>query len=405
MELCGVPANLLTTLRSAAAEAGSIRIALVGGIVRDSLLHHSCREPRGNPVDIDLVVEGSAAMLARVLQQRLKIPTSPRLHPSYDTAGLILDGKPLDIATARTEIYPAPGYNPVITPGSLESDLARRDFSVNAIALDLGSGRLVDPHHGCEALARRELEFLHSHSVADDPTRIVRAARYAARLGFRLALSSYSQLSSTINSWPWPWRQGDLPTTAPPALGVRLRMELELLFKHEPRTIALQLLQQWGALELLDPGLQRESDWQRRLRCARWLGVDPLLGYIIAADKPLALASRLQLPIRQQRLLTEALLVRHRLTSSQMQAELHGWRPSQWCYFLENSGSLPAAIALCACLNLRWTPTLRRWFWRWRLCKSPESSHQLIVQGWVPGAELGAELQRRRLAALDREED
>ena len=70
----------------------------------------------------------------------------------------------------------------------------------------------------------------------------------------------------------------------------------------EGEALQLQLLQQWGALELLDSGLQRESDWQRRLRCAHWLGVNPLLGYIIAADKPLALASRLQLPIRQQRL-------------------------------------------------------------------------------------------------------
>ena len=405
MEVYGLPANLISVLRAAAAEAGNFRIALVGGIVRDTLLQGSYRDPHRDLSDIDLVVEGSATALAHVLQRRSQMLANLRFYQAYDAVSLVFEGFLLDLATARTETYPVPGCNPVTTPGSLENDLARRDFRANAMALDLSSGQLIDPHHGYTSLLRRELEFLHSHSVTDDPTRIVRAARYAARLGFKLTASSRSQINTTLNSWPWSWHQGDSPAAASPALAVRLRMELELLFYREPTTTALQLLQQWGALKLLDLRLQFECDWPRRLRCARWLGLNPLLAYIVAASKPLDLAARLQLPIQQQRLLLRASLLQHRLRSSQVEMVWRDWRPSQWCRFLEGFGTPADAVALCACLKQPWAPVLRRWFWHWRLYRSPQSSHQLLAQGWMPGAKLGAELQRRRLMALDRKED
>ena len=87
-------------------------------------------------------------------------------------------------------------------------------------------------------LVSGQLRFLHGCSVQDDPTRVIRAARYAARLGFQLADESRAQILSTMDQWPWAWSQGDPPLAAPPALASRLRMELERLLEREPWSAA-----------------------------------------------------------------------------------------------------------------------------------------------------------------------
>jgi tRNA nucleotidyltransferase/poly(A) polymerase len=137
-----------------------------------------------------------------------------------------------EYALARTERKTARGYRGFVVHAApevtLEEDLRRRDLSINAMALDLVSGTLLDPHGGQADLKLRQLRFLHHGSVRDDPTRLVRGARYAARLGLELDALSADQAAATLAQWPWPWRQGDPPAEAPSALGTRLRMELEL---------------------------------------------------------------------------------------------------------------------------------------------------------------------------------
>ncbi|MFM8526109.1 MAG: CCA tRNA nucleotidyltransferase, partial [Cyanobacteriota bacterium] len=217
-----------------------LRLALVGGAVRDWLLHRVHRDPwRGLP-DLDLVVEDPSPLstetvlppahrLAAALQ-RLE-PSAVgfcRFHAAYGTVELELHGVLLDLASARCETYPQPAENPRVTLGGLETDLARRDFSINAMALVLdaaGTGEpwLLDPHGGQQDLVHRQLRLLHAASLRDDPTRLLRAARYAARLGFALAPESLRQAAETLAAWPWPWRPGDDPAQAPPALGTRLR--------------------------------------------------------------------------------------------------------------------------------------------------------------------------------------
>ena len=209
------------------------------------------------------MVEGDARQLALSLQricgsERL---TSCREHGSFGTVELCLDGVLLDLATARRESYPAPGENPVVQAGTLQADLVRRDFSVNAMAFDLISGELIDPHGGQRALQRRSLELLHRGSISDDPTRVVRAARYAARLDFDLAEDSLEQIRHTLERWPWSGSTGDARTKAPPALSTRLRMELDRLFQHEPWLQALPLAAGLGCDGLLDSALQGDPTW------------------------------------------------------------------------------------------------------------------------------------------------
>lgn len=385
-------------------------LAVVGGAVRDLLLHRVHLDPlRGLP-DLDLVLQlapqadpadprPAAHRLAEALLQEAPAAAVGfcQFHRAFGTVELELDGILLDLATARRETYPAPGENPVVSYGSLEDDLARRDFSINAMALVVaipGPGlRLLDPHGGGADLGQRQLRLLHDRSLEDDPTRIVRAARYAARLGFSLAPASLEQLHSTLARWPW----GKASATGgagrvPPALGTRLRMELELLLEREPWEAALTCLQAWGALLLVDPALQADAGWRLRLRWARRCGL-PLLAALLAGSEAAAsVATRLQLPHGQQRLLAQLALLRQAWRSCQA-------RPSTalaWSTFLEQPGWSPEAVALALVSGALPRRPLLRWWCRWRHLTSPVAAADLIAAGLRPGPALGERLRQLR---------
>ena len=411
-----LPPVVATSLREAMAQEPShLRLALVGGAVRDSLLHRVHRDPwRGLP-DLDLVVEAiepgeagagppPAHRLAMALQ-RLEPQALGfcRFHAAYGTVELELHGVLLDLASARRETYPLPAENPKVTLDGLEADLTRRDFSINAMALLIGDDggaelRLLDPHGGQQDLAQRQLRFLHDASLRDDPTRLLRAARYAARLGFELAPESRLQAMQTLKAWPWPWRPGDAPAQAPPALGTRLRMELELLLEREPWQGALRALQGWGGLELLDASLQADTGWPRRLRWAQRFGV-PLPGaLVVLADDSLSLAERLQLPHRQHRLLAQVQELKRRLAG----AEGLDPAPSWWCHTLEAPGLSPEAVALALAAGIGPRRPLLRWWLRWRHIQAPFTAAELMQrEGLKPGPALGERLRQLRAERID----
>ena len=418
MELPGIPADLLSTVRDAARDCGVTRLALVGGAVRDALLHHEHRDPwRGLP-DLDLVVEGSAEALAHRLREGCGEGRVPelRVHGSYGTVELVLDGVLLDLAAARQEHYPEPAFNPVVEPGPLELDLARRDFTVNALALELplnqvapllpAQERLLDPHGGQAHLAHRQLAFLHGASVADDPTRVIRAARYGARLGFSLAPEADRQITHTLAVWPWSWHVGDRPELAPPALATRLRMELELLLGREPWPKALALLQVWGGLVLLDPGLQADQWLLRRLVQAQRLGLPLLTALVAGAADPISLAARLQLPMQQQRVLQQQQILLGWLAEVRPD-QMSEWSAADWTQALERQGVAPEAVAHAVCLLAQqgadgalWKPLLR-WWGRWRHLQAAVTAKDLMAGGWKPGPALGDELRRLRWQRLE----
>lgn len=303
----------------------------------------------------------------------------------------------LDVASARAETYPVPGDNPVVHFGSLEEDLARRDLTINAMALDLSTGTLLDPHGGQQDLTARQLRFLHPDSLRDDPTRLVRAARYAARLGFQLAPESEAQARATLAAWPWPWCAEDAPPQAPAALGTRLRRELELLLEREDWRVALERLQAWDGLLLLDPLLQSDRRWLHRLRWASRFGLSLMTAFLAGAQNPLLLAERLQVPHRQHLLLRQYLLLRHRLGSGASSPQ----SPWQWCQLLEAPGLSPQAVALALACGMTPRRPLLRWLLRWRHLGPLHSAQQLMDAGVPKGPELGKELKRSRQERLE----
>ena len=210
---------------------------LVGGPVRDIIL--------GRPaVDIDLTLETGASTLARALAKRVE--GRVRSFPQFLTYKVTSAGYPeIDIATARKERYRKPGALPAVTAGRLKDDLLRRDFSINALALDLLDGTLHDPARGQADLTGRVVRVLHDRSFIDDPTRIFRATRLAARLGFTIEAHTAELIRSAIETEALKaiskeriWREVFLAmdeAEAPAILAdLSSRGALQVLFGHRP---------------------------------------------------------------------------------------------------------------------------------------------------------------------------
>jgi tRNA nucleotidyltransferase (CCA-adding enzyme) len=260
--------DLAGMLRDAYPELDAVREAseepvyLVGGAVRDLLLG------RGR-TDLDLVVVGDAAALAA------RLGAEVIEHERFATAKVRLDGHEVDIATARAETYPRPGALPEVEPASdLEADLGRRDFTINAMALPLrGEAGLIDPFGGRDDLAAGVLRVLHERSFEDDPTRAVRAARYAARFGFALEPGTAALLGET-----------DLGTVS----FERREAELLRLAGERNAVDALALLDEWGVLELQPGGAALAREVEALLAAAPWRGT---------AEREIALLAACRTPL------------------------------------------------------------------------------------------------------------
>ena len=177
-----VPDRLAPLLRSIGRIADGLGLPAyaVGGCVRDWQL--------GSPdrTDVDVTVEGDGIGVARAVARAFG--GTVRAHPQFGTATVTLGSRRVDFATCRRESYAKPAAYPTVTPGTLEDDLFRRDFTINAMAVALSSARfglLVDPFHGAEDLDRRRLRMLHERSFLDDPSRILRGIRFAERFTLR----------------------------------------------------------------------------------------------------------------------------------------------------------------------------------------------------------------------------
>ena len=209
-------------------------VHLVGGAVRDLLLGWS-------PSDLDLVVEGPAGAAAAALGGR------ERRHDRFGTITVTVDGASYDIASARRERYGRPGALPDVEPGTLGEDLLRRDFTVNAIAVALSG-----PHRGAvsaapnavEDLEAQRLRVLHDASFTDDPTRLLRLARYQARLGFTIEAETLALAREAVSG-------GALTTVS----GARLGNELRALAREADPIAALLALRSLGIDGAIAPGL------------------------------------------------------------------------------------------------------------------------------------------------------
>ncbi len=244
-------------VRDAAARAG-VDAYLVGGAVRDALLGDA-------RADLDVVVDGDHRALLEALEGESKS------HDRFGTATLRTDSGSIDIARARAESYPQPGSLPEVRPAGIHDDLARRDFTINAMAVPVAEpGRLLDSHGGLDDLRSGLLRVLHRESFTDDPTRALRAARYAGRLGLVVEDETMAGL-----------RAADLSTVSAERRQAELR---RLAADHRPRR-GFELLDEWGLLTLGSGAGELIDRIAELLAAAPWSGVaDPADAILAAVD-------------------------------------------------------------------------------------------------------------------------
>lgn len=293
------------SLREVVKAADRIDVCLVGGSVRDLLLG------RIDGADVDVVVVGDAVQVARDAAALLDAQVST--HDRFGTAEIHLpDGRWIDLVSARRETYPVAGALPVVEPGTLDDDLARRDITVNAMAIRLNgaeAGTIVDPCDGRRDLAARLVRVMHPESFADDPSRVLRVARYAARLDFAVEATTRRAAERAA---------GDLDLTS-----ARVAQELVRTLQEPAAAAALAVAARLGVPWVVDtdaisgefaavgdaltaPAAPHVPEWALRLGIAvapRWLERDVAVeGWALSIARAVpgarTLAGRLRGPMR-----------------------------------------------------------------------------------------------------------
>jgi tRNA nucleotidyltransferase (CCA-adding enzyme) len=348
---------------------------LVGGSVRDLLLGRPSR------FDVDLAVVGDGEAYARELARR--IGGSVLAHERFGTA-TVSDGAGgrVDVATARTETYAAPGRLPdVAAAESIEEDLARRDFTINAMAVSLPDGELVDPFSGRQHLADRLVRVLHERSFVDDPTRILRGARYEARLGFRMDPKTETLALQSVAA------VRDLS-------GARVREELDAIFREDDVDRVLARLHRLGVDAALGvafgtPGLIGRL---RTISERHGLGLSPAHLGFLSIDAPPGRLEELGLPAREAVAIDaahrEAQRLRERIASASS--------PAAIVEEVERGGPDTALYALA----LGDVPELQAYFERLRDVRLDLDGDDLAALGLGESPRVGevlAELRRRKL--------
>ena len=337
-------------------------VYLVGGAVRDLLLGRES-------FDVDLAVEGEAIEFARGLGGEVTA------HGRFGTAVVRFpDGRQLDVVTCRRETYAAPAALPDVEAGTIDDDLARRDFTVNAMAASLGSdfGRLVDPHGGRADLENETIRVLHDQSFVDDPTRIFRAVRYESRLGFRMDEET-ARLA----------REGVAGIRL--LSGARMREEVVALLSEDEAEQSLDRLAELAVAPRLEPGLVERLDvlraeldpdaprWRVRLTA-------------LAAAHP-GLIERLSLRRQDARAVEEAVALAPALAEATDPVEI-----------ADLAGRAPEGALLA--LARQDSAALRDWFMRLRSVRLEVTGADLAELGVPESPRVGEileELRRRKL--------
>ncbi|MFC2031823.1 CCA tRNA nucleotidyltransferase [Chloroflexota bacterium] len=384
-----LPAELVNFIRLAGdiAHKQKQNLYLVGGVVRDLLLEQT-------NLDLDLVIEGNAIELAR--QLRKLSPGKITTHPRFHTAKLQWDNFSIDLTTARSETYAKPGALPTVKPGSLSSDLFRRDFTINAMAINLNPGHygeLIDLHGGRDDLKHKLVRILHEKSFIDDATRIWRGLRYEQRLGFQLEPTTLKLLKQNIPM---------LDTIS----SDRIRYELECVLHEKYPEKVFRRAEELRVLPKLHPVLKgngwlaNKSEQSRQLSSPNMPSTGlylALLVYRLTSYETEELLSYLRLPKSLAQTLRDTIsiksniqsLVDPKLAPSSIYHLLHSYSSTA---IIANSLASDSSVA---------SNNLQLYLNKLRNVKPALNGNDLIKMGVPPGPQVKETLRRLHEARLD----
>ncbi len=354
-------------------------VHLVGGAVRDLLMG-------GAPSDLDLVVEGDAAALAA------RLGGGYRVHDRFGTSTVTLNGFSYDIARARRETYAEPGALPDVVPANLAEDLLRRDFTVNAAAITLSgerAGELTAAASTLEDLHARVLRVLHDQSFIDDPTRLLRLARYASRLGFAVERHTRELARAAVHDRA-------LSTVS----GSRIGAELRLLAREPDPSVALRSLHELGLDASIDPQfvLDDPNLAGRALALLPEDGRRDLLAIAVAARhiRPEGLSELLD-SLAFEAAERDLILAAATRAQSVARALASATQPSEIAAAV--AGAPPELVALAGALGP--AENARAWLERLRHTRLEIDGGDLLAAGVPEGPAVGAGLRAALAAKLD----
>ncbi|MBC7875568.1 MAG: CCA tRNA nucleotidyltransferase [Anaerolineales bacterium] len=360
---------------------------IVGGFVRDLLLEKPVK-------DFDIVVEGDAIKLGEALVK--KHGGKLTAHHKFSTAiWFVHENEFVDLITARSEVYEHAGALPTVKPSTIDDDIRRRDFSINAMAVRIDGdhfGELLDPLNGQNDLKEKTVRVLHPHSFIDDPTRIFRAIRYEQRYGFKIepnALKMISQESFEILS---------------KLSGERIRHEFDLIFAEVNSSKMIFRLGELGALGAFHHQLPELNEKYSELFNSKTpdeFGISNnqvMLGYLLwLLDSPMEMVRSISNRLDFSADLSDA--VRAVLHLKNELPTFADFRPSTWTARLDK---VPL-ISIYVLWLVTKEAALKEFLTKWRHVKTNITGDDLIARGIAPGPRYKEILTRLRAAWLDGE--
>ncbi|MBT4515439.1 MAG: CCA tRNA nucleotidyltransferase [Chloroflexi bacterium] len=382
-----LPGSVLEVLRTAASVASrepesARELYLVGGMVRDMLRGEASE-------DIDLSVVGDGPAFASALASELNGDVTK--ISEFGTAAVEAGSLSIDVATARDETYEHPGALPTVTPAGITKDLARRDFTINAMAVDLSNarwGELIDPHGGMSDLMMKRIRTLHTDSFADDPTRALRAIRYESRLGFKIQPVTVNDMQRDC---------GNFDAVSP----ARALADLRHILDEPQRATSLERAEELGVLGSISPAfriagrslkaIQDTPDREPIFHVA-------LIGARLTQAEAASLIKRLDPPVDWRAALGAGSTYQE-IASVLERSDL---RPSEIAELLEGFPVLALEAQLQLAPATRQKAALRSWLEELRFREPLLSGDDLLAAGVPQGPLVGRLLTELKRARLDR---
>ena len=400
-ELLNIPYKLYSLINEYIELNKNVKIAFVGGYIRDLLIKRIHKLNSINPIDLDLVIEGSAISLAKFIKKNIQDVEICLIKEFeiYNTVELNINNLKIDIASAREEIYEAPGLNPIVKESTILQDLKRRDISINAIAFEISTRQIYDLFEGINHIKEKEIHLLHKSSIRDDPSRLLRCAKYASRLNFEITQSSLVQSQKTIKSWPWIYEYKENRFIFPPGISIRIRMELSEINKFDNLSKIISLLNSWQVMDLLNKDIKMNHKFTRGLHWIKKLDGKEILYLIKDSKSNEILCERLFINKKDRKILNEYNFIKSKF--EQNKEKYKYFSASNWTAFIEDNNLDPETIKLLISESILFWRELFRWLFIYRFIKSSKNGQTLKEEGWKEGKNIGDEIKRLRYINID----
>ena len=400
-ELKNIPFDLFKLLTRYVQVNKKVKVAFVGGYIRDLLIKRFHSNYSFQTIDYDLVIEGSSLSLAKFIKKNIVNVEICLIKEFglYNTVELNINKIKVDIASARVEKYIAPGVNPSVIDSNLKDDLRRRDFSVNSIAYEISEKKIYDPFEGINHIQKKELHLLHKNSIRDDPSRVLRCSKYAIRLGFEISNKSLLQSQELIKEWPWKYTKNSYGYKFPPAISIRIRMEITEILKYDDLAKVIRKLAEWNVLSLLNENIKLNNKFIRGLNWLVKLKGNPIL-YLIKDSNSLDIISdRYFINHKEKKYLKDLIELKKFIKNNEK--AIYEFSPSSWTKLIEENNLNPETIKLIICEGGIFWRHFLKWLIIYRHIKSNKDGEVLKKEGWKAGKELGEELKRLRYLNID----